>query len=435
MMEAVLSNADHPEYGVATIPLPIPRNQYDHCVALLEALEIGDASEADCRLDSLDSALPVLNRLVCTKVNLDELDYLAKRLDSFTVGEFSQFQAMAEKLNLTSMKDLINLTFCCQQATVITDFTNLKEVGRDHYMNIHGGCASMEELEQLDGVETAVLLIEDNEGTNIERVQPPNYMTNIQGVLDAYSSALATVQSPFLDWLQTVDIPPLTRIWERWDTERRLEEERYRELQKLHLQVMYQARWFPYASTLAGDMLFDEINEIIASSKIGATVSKRCEKRIDTAILSHYNKAEIKRIKKKWNDSEIEPYFKKALGQTLDAYLRKEYALAIPFLGTMWEGIIKSKVGKNEKKFKEKCKDLVDENGYDEVFSDFFNNLIFGQCYSVNDVVDGIPNRNGVAHSWYIKYPSQKAALNAILLTDFVLSLKPKNEAEDIEKE
>ena len=73
MMEAVLSNADHPEYGVATIPLPIPRNQYDHCVALLEALEIGDASEADCRLDSLDSAWPVLNQLVCTKVNLDEL--------------------------------------------------------------------------------------------------------------------------------------------------------------------------------------------------------------------------------------------------------------------------------------------------------------------------------------------------------------------------
>ena len=87
ILKAVLSNADHPEYGVATIPLPVPRNQYDHCAALLEALEIGDASEADCRLDSLDSAWPVLNQLVCTKVNLDELDYLAKRLDSFDVGE------------------------------------------------------------------------------------------------------------------------------------------------------------------------------------------------------------------------------------------------------------------------------------------------------------------------------------------------------------
>lgn len=67
MMKAVLSNADHPEYGVAAIPLPVPRNQYDHCVALLEALEIGDASEADCRLDSLDSAWPVLNQLVYSR--------------------------------------------------------------------------------------------------------------------------------------------------------------------------------------------------------------------------------------------------------------------------------------------------------------------------------------------------------------------------------
>ena len=164
MMKAVLSNADHPEYGVATIPLPIPRNQYDHCVSLLEALEIGDASEADCRLDSLDSAWPVLNRLVCTKVNLDELDYLAKRLDSFDVGESSQFQVMAEKLNLTSMKDLINLTFCCQQATVITDFSDLEQVGRDHYMVLNGGCASKEELDALDGYETALLLIDEGNG-------------------------------------------------------------------------------------------------------------------------------------------------------------------------------------------------------------------------------------------------------------------------------
>ena len=29
MLEAVLSNADHPEYGVATIPFPIPKEQYD----------------------------------------------------------------------------------------------------------------------------------------------------------------------------------------------------------------------------------------------------------------------------------------------------------------------------------------------------------------------------------------------------------------------
>ena len=164
-MQAILSNAQHPEYGEVTIPFPIGENEYDRCLELLGKMEIGNPIERDCFIREIQHGPSILQQLVGCNVTVDELDYLAKRLDSFDVGESSQFQVMAEKLNLTSMKALINLTFCCQQATVITDFTNLKEVGRDHYMNIHGGCASMEELEQLDGEETAILLIEDNEGT------------------------------------------------------------------------------------------------------------------------------------------------------------------------------------------------------------------------------------------------------------------------------
>ena len=165
MMQAVLSNASHPEYGVATIPFPIPREQFDHCIELVEALEIGNASARDCHVDEIRSAWPVLNRLEGNVVNLDELDYLAKRLDSFDIGEAAQFQAMSEKLDLTDMKDLINLTFCCQQTTVITDFSDLNAVGRDHYMNTHGGCASVQALEELDGEETAILLIDGGGGT------------------------------------------------------------------------------------------------------------------------------------------------------------------------------------------------------------------------------------------------------------------------------
>ena len=37
MIQAILSNPSHPEYGVATIPFPIPRDQYAHCMELLEA--------------------------------------------------------------------------------------------------------------------------------------------------------------------------------------------------------------------------------------------------------------------------------------------------------------------------------------------------------------------------------------------------------------
>ena len=163
-MQVILSNPKHPEYGQVTIPLPLPRDQYEDCVELLKKLEIGSATEQDCQVMKISSAFPALKRLEMLTVNLDELDYLAKRLASFDVGEAAQFQAMAHKLELFELKDLINLTFCCQQATVITDFTNLEAIGRDHYMNLYGGCASTQELEDLDGAETARLLIDSGAG-------------------------------------------------------------------------------------------------------------------------------------------------------------------------------------------------------------------------------------------------------------------------------
>ena len=164
MMQVILSNSKHPEYGQATIPLPLAQDQYEDCVELLEKLEVGSATKQDCKVLEISSAFPVLKRTEMLTVNLDELDYLAKRLASFDVGEAAQFQAMAHKLELFELKDLINLTFCCQQATVITDFTNLEAIGRDHYMNLHGGCASTQELEDLDGAETARLLIDSGAG-------------------------------------------------------------------------------------------------------------------------------------------------------------------------------------------------------------------------------------------------------------------------------
>ena len=165
MIRAVLSNPSHPEYGVATIPFPIPHDQYAHCMELLEALEIGDAVKTDCKVQAIDSFYAVLKRTEMLTVNVEELNYLAKRLDGFDTGEAAQFQAMAHKLGLFELKDLINLTFCCRQATVITDFSDLSAIGRNHYMNLHGGSAKTEELNALDSEETARRLIESGNGT------------------------------------------------------------------------------------------------------------------------------------------------------------------------------------------------------------------------------------------------------------------------------
>ena len=164
ILQAKLGNPAHPEYGTVSIPFPISSSYYARGLEALAPLEIGAVIKADCMIAGIDSAIPVLMRLEGTSVNLDELNYLAKRLDSFDVYEAAQFQAMAHKLELFELKDLINLTLCCQHVTVITSFSDLAAIGRDHYMNLHGGCAKTEELDALNGEETARRLIEGGGG-------------------------------------------------------------------------------------------------------------------------------------------------------------------------------------------------------------------------------------------------------------------------------
>ena len=76
------------------MPLPIKDTEYGHCMELLSSLGIGDALSKDCQLAELIRAYPTLRCLEGSKVNIDELDYLAKRLDGFDAVEVSQFQAM-----------------------------------------------------------------------------------------------------------------------------------------------------------------------------------------------------------------------------------------------------------------------------------------------------------------------------------------------------
>ena len=164
LFEAVLSNKQHPEYGVATVPFPIPKEEYDHVIALLILLEIGDAVRRDCKVDEIRGDWPVLRQLEQTDVNVDELDYLAKRIDSFDQYEKTQFQGMAAKLGLHDIGKFIDLTFCCQESTVITDFSDLEHLGKRHFMTMNGGGAVTAELEKLDGRSLAVELIDGNIG-------------------------------------------------------------------------------------------------------------------------------------------------------------------------------------------------------------------------------------------------------------------------------
>lgn len=165
MIQTVVSNASAPEYGQATISFPIREEDYHNVVNMLQSMGLGDPVERDCRVDEVCGDWPILKRLEKVAINLDEMDYLAKRLDSFDAQEKAKFQAAAVKYGLFDMRHLIDLTFCCEETTVITDFSDLEKVGRRHFLDVNGGSASSEELENVDGYETALLLIGDGDGT------------------------------------------------------------------------------------------------------------------------------------------------------------------------------------------------------------------------------------------------------------------------------
>ena len=164
-MNAVLSNPNHPEYGQVTVPLPIPDNEYAHCMEMLEQLGIGGVTERDCRIDQLDRSPAALDVLEGQEVNIDELDFLARSIERYWGNEQPKFEAMAYKLGLKDVPGLINLSFGCEQTTIITDFENLNEAGKDHYMDTHGGTAPVDVLNHLDGEKLIRDLIATGAGT------------------------------------------------------------------------------------------------------------------------------------------------------------------------------------------------------------------------------------------------------------------------------
>ena len=265
----------------------------------------------------------------------------------------------------------------------------------------------------------------------LETISKINYsfIENALTVANRLTEVFQSTISPAIQWLQSIDYNPNITFIQNFDFDI---SKKYKKLNKAYTQIMFDCSWFPYAGWSVDMRLFVEVNDILSKSR---GISKRCINRIDKAIFSYYTDGEIQNIKRSWKKTDdIEPHIKRMLCQAINAHLRGEYALTITCLVTMWEGWLRDKMptkNRNSKEYKSDVKELVVENGYEEIVGDFYNNLIIKTCYSVEEIDVDIPNRHGVAHSWYKKYPSKKASLNAILLTDFIINLTPKLEEKE----
>ena len=174
MFDAMLKKDNDPLSAAEIVEFPIPEAQYEKTIRALNGIQSGAVVEQDCFVADIGTAdCPALERLIGTMANVDELDWLGKQLESFDRYELLQFNAAVERFGLSAADELIDLSFCARGVTVVSDFNDLELVGKRHYLIVHGACDS-EELENLDGKETALAL---NSGQ-------PGYVTRYGVVYD-----------------------------------------------------------------------------------------------------------------------------------------------------------------------------------------------------------------------------------------------------------
>ena len=164
LFKASLKNNNIPELGTVTVEFPIPEAQYEETIRALNGIQSGAVVEQDCFVADIGTAdCPALERLIGTMANVDELDWLGKQLESFDRYELLQFNAAAERFGLSSVGEMIDLSFCSREVTVISDFNDLENVGRRHYLTLLI-TGTPEEQGPLVGTETAQRLIAGQPG-------------------------------------------------------------------------------------------------------------------------------------------------------------------------------------------------------------------------------------------------------------------------------
>lgn len=96
-------------------------------------------------------------------VNLDELNYLAKRFGSFCESEEKRyFEAMKHEL-FTELPDLINLAFNLSRYTLIRDVSDMGRIGREYLMN-RDGCIPAHDDDNPEYAEIGRELIQSGKG-------------------------------------------------------------------------------------------------------------------------------------------------------------------------------------------------------------------------------------------------------------------------------
>ena len=135
--------------------------------------EMQDAEEEVHSLSPLDTDVLIvdlhdnveeLNTVIGQHVDLAHLNLLARCMDGLFGGEYAQFRAALHIRGVSDLKTMINLTQEVYNYTIASPDASLTSIGKDHYMNMHGGCMMVEDESKIDFAAIARELIASGKG-------------------------------------------------------------------------------------------------------------------------------------------------------------------------------------------------------------------------------------------------------------------------------
>ena len=188
--------------------------------------------------------------------------------------------------------------------------------------------------------------------------------------------------------------------------------------------ILFESKWIPSVRTHLDWEERGGLFEILSSTRNG---SANRTKKVDSFIFNHFDTKHLSEMKKKWRQSGLPNYIYRILSQSVDAYNKRQYALTLSSMAMLWEKLIA--LLSDESKYrtitttKKEVSELIETatNEANSLITQYFNDYIYYNCTDESDVIENVPGRHGIVHGWYSKYPTRKAALNAILFTDMLI--------------
>lgn len=160
MLEIKLRKYDAPSHCTTTIMFPASEPDLQE---VMDEIGVGITTEKQCLVDAVQNDDGGLQALVGILVNADEIQYLAKRMDSFERNELKTFYAVAKYEKLTEVKDFINLTFNLRCYSLVSDFSDISSIGKRYELDRRSEI-TVEEMRTMDFTAVGRELLNSNKG-------------------------------------------------------------------------------------------------------------------------------------------------------------------------------------------------------------------------------------------------------------------------------